>query len=463
MQFYFYKKYLQDLRNFVPLFFIANYFLISLVNNLYLGGNPKESLVPILLLIVVFGLSLLSSKHLPKNISQSQLLLIVDVLLFLNIVIFVTGKFNAEGQFFKTFQGTFGINFKILLITAAVLFFSIKILFKKFNSLFASFAFTAVFFFSTLLIIPLLYPNPFIDVFVILKQGIMDFSQNSDPYKRIYQDIYNGIYDLTYQKQEIKLVYWPLNLYILYPFQIIFGDLRFAYIFAMLISCLVLYIATTEKKIFYLSFILLFTNAFTFYMVKYAWIDVLAFPFFALYFLMFQRKKFIFAFLILGILMALKLYYIFILPVSILYLYNTSKSIRQVILPGILSVLMMALCFMPYLISNPAALWYSITYFTNSLPRIDSLSITGYIYQFHYNFSSIGTMISLFIFVAILFRIWKEKRTALAFQIQDLTIILFALFIFGKQAFGNYYFNLMFLSIIYLSFIKIKEKKTISN
>ena len=116
------------------------------------------------------------------------------------------------------------------------------------------------------------------------------------------------------------------------------------------------------------------------------------------------------------------------------------------------------LCFLPYLITNFEALFYTIIYFKNSLPRFDSLSITGYLYQFGLNLNTLNSVISILIITFILFRIWKKKRSSIIFQIQDLSIVLFCLFIFGKQAFGNYYYNLMFLAIIYLSILAAKEK-----
>ena len=294
-----------------------------------------------------------------------------------------------------------------------------------------------------------------------MKQSIIDLSHHTDPYLRTFPDIYAGKYDYTYQQQEIKLVYWPLNLYLLYPFQMIFGDLRYAQLFFLFASCVLLYFLTNKNKIvFLLSFILIFSNPYTSFMVKYAWIDTLAFPFFVLYFLLFKKKKFLIAYLLLGILMSLKLYYIFLLPISVLYLYNKFNNWRQPILLGFFSVFVTLLCFLPYLITNCESLFYTIIYFTKSLPRLDSLSLTGYIYQFGYNINAWTSPISILIITFILVRIWRQKRNSVFFQIQDLSIVLFALFILGKQAFGNYYYNLMFLAVLYISILISSEKRT---
>lgn len=444
----------------IPLFFIATYFFLSLIVNLFLGGNPKQSFVPIVLLILTFFLILYSSTQKPQNISQKKILFLVDFILLVNVIIFITGKVNAEGQLLKTFQENTGVNFKVLLIVFGSLLLLLRIYYRKIDFTFLNTIFTVAFFLLPLLLIPALFPTPFIDVYVILKQGIIDLSQNTDPFVRTFPDIYKGMYDYSYQQQEIKLVYWPLNLYLLYPFQMIFGDLRYAYLFFLVMSCVLFYLLTNRSKIvFYLSFILLFTNPYTFYMVKYAWIDTLAFPFFVLYFLLFKKNKYIPAFLVLGFLMSLKLYYIFLLPISILYLYNNTNSWKPSIFMGFLSVIISVLCFLPYLLTNHEALFNSIIYFKNSLPRFDSLSITGYIYHFGVNLNTLNSIISILIITFILHRILKKKRSSILFQIQDLSIVLFALFIFGKQAFGNYYYNLMFLAIIYISLIAVHEKR----
>jgi hypothetical protein len=445
-----------------PIFFVANYFLVSLIINIFLGGNPKQVFLPIFLLIATFLITLFFSTNNPTNISHKRILSLVDFIFFLNIIFFITGKVNAEGHLFKTFEEKLGFNLKILLVIFAFALFLIKLYYRKFNLISLNFIFTAVLFLPILLLIPTLYPTPFIDVFFILKQGIIDLSQNTDPYLRIFPDIYKGLYDYSYQQQEVRLVYWPMNLYLLYPFQYIFGDLRFAFPFFLLLTCLILYLGNQKNKsIFYISFILIFSNPYTVYMVKYAWIDTLALPFFAMYFEFFKRKKYVISFLIVGILMSLKLYYIFLLPMSVLYLFNINNSWKKSLPFGALSFCTAAFCFLPYLITNPKAILYTIEYFIQSLPRFDSLSISGYLYQFGLNINGLSSLISVLVLIFILFRIYLKKRTSLLFQIQDFTLILFALFLFGKQAFGNYYYNLILLAIIYLSILMTEKNQTV--
>ena len=464
MKFGNYKINVRNIGNELPLFFIVNYFFISLLINLFLGGNPKQSFTPILFLILIFFASYFFCNQNLQKISKNSIIILVDLVLLINIIILITGKVNSEGHLLGIFQEKLGINLKILLVFGAASLFLIKIYNRKKLSLNLSALFTTFFFLPLLLLIPKFFPTPFIDVFIILKQSIVDLFQNSDPYLRTYPDIYKGLYDYAYQKQEIKLVYWPTNLYFLYPFQIIFGDLRFAYPFFLLLSCLLLFILNEGKKIvFLISFILLFSNPYTFFMVKYGWIDTLSFPFFALYFLMFKKKKFTFAAIVLGILMSLKLYYIFLLPISFLYLFNNTKDLKRCLSLGFLSIFITILCFVPFIFTNFDAILYTISYFNNSLPRFDSLSVTGYIYQFGLNLNTMNSVLSIVIIIFILARIYRKNRTTILSQIQDSALILLVLFILGKQAFGNYYFNVMFLAVIYISILAAELKPAMKN
>ncbi len=443
----------KNLWNKIPFFFVSCYFLVGIVNNLYLGGNPKQIFLPILLLIFAFFLASVSDERFLKKYKLSHLLIATDVFLLINIIIFITGKVNVESQFFKILLEKTGVNFKIILIVTTALLLAVKIYFRK-KLLGFSFLFTLIFFFGFILIIPFLYPEPFIDLYVILKQSIVDIFANKDPYERVFPDIYDGVQDYAYRNQQIKLVYWPMNVFLLAPFQFLFGDLRFAYVFFLLASCLVLYFGFNRNKlVFYASFILLFSNPYTFYMVKYAWIDILALPFFALYFICFQQKKYVLSFVILGILMSLKLYFIVLFPLSLIYFFNIEKDTKKAILLMIVSVAVMGICFLPYLVTNPKAILYTLEYFANSFPRYDSLSIPGYVFQFGYNIDKMCSAISVLFILWIFFRTYKKKEISIYSQIRNLTMILFVLFILAKQAFGNYYYNLMFLGIVYLCFV----------
>ena len=62
-------------------------------------------------------------------------------------------------------------------------------------------------FFVTLpFFIPVLFPEPHIDLFKIIKNSNELLLSGKDPYQHIYPDIYNREFDYAYQKQLVKLV-----------------------------------------------------------------------------------------------------------------------------------------------------------------------------------------------------------------------------------------------------------------
>jgi hypothetical protein len=70
--------------------------------------------------------------------------------------------------------------------------------------------------------IPILTPDPFIDVFRSNKLGVEHFLAGRNPYSQVYPDIYGGIYD--YQP---GFLYWPGTLWVQTVSQLFTGDIRF--------------------------------------------------------------------------------------------------------------------------------------------------------------------------------------------------------------------------------------------
>ncbi|GAA5100060.1 hypothetical protein GCM10023210_38140 [Chryseobacterium ginsengisoli] len=271
-----------------------------------------------------------------------------------------------------------------------------------------------------------------------------------NPYERVYMDIYKGTYDYVYKKQDIKLVYWPINIYLLTPFQAFFGDIRFGNIFYLLSGCLILYLGLKrDLKILGLSLLLVFTCPYTFYMVKYAWIDSLSFPFFCLFFVSVLYKKKIFSFIFLGVIMSMKLYFLPLFPLVILY-FHKEFSVVEYFKYTFLTGFVFFICFLPFSIIDVKSLLYSIEYFKNSNPRYDALSITGYLFNKGNNISKFADYLILAVLGVIYFMFYKNKNYTPFLLIKYFILVLFSIFILSKQAFGNYYYNIILLSICYI-------------
>lgn len=455
---------LKKIKNFFylyPISFIIGYIILNyLVVVGSLGGNTNQGLKPffLLLLTIFFGIS--SDSFLMKwdhNKSKHLLFWTVNI----NIIFFLFGKVNRESSLFEIIQKTSGVDFKIILI-----FYCLLIITLYFNKRLKSlvlryyYIFPLLFFFIVIVFIPTFFPEPHIDLFTILKNSNNIIISGKDPYQYIYPDIYNGEFDYAYQKQEIRLVYWPLSLYLTFPFQFLFGDFRYAYIFYILLSAFVVYFYSSKYQIFNsLSLLLLFfTNSFTFYMIKYSWIDLLAIPLFVIIFMALQKKRFVISFIFIGLLSALKLYYIFLIPLFLIYVIKNQKfSGKNIILYLIILLTAFSVCFLPFLYTNFKGLAYTVEYFNNSKPRLESLSFPGLIFRSGVDLSALFTVFTL-VFLGIIYLIsWITKSFSIYKLLKYISLVLLVSFIFAKQAFGNYYYNITILMIIY--FMMTQQEK----
>lgn len=427
-----------------------------------MGANPKQTLFPIISLVTIFIIYIVFKGN-EKYLTNQNLNTIIVIFFITNLIIYITGKFNVESGFLKIIKTKFGINMKLVMIISSF-FMLLKWVFIKNNNLLKDiFIYTIIFFVIPLLLIPFIYPNPDIDLYIILKQSIRDLSLNIDPYLRVYPDIYKGAYDYAYQKQPVKLVYWPMNLYLLYPFQHILGDLRWGYIFSLIFGVLILFFGIERKwKVLFISGILLFGNAFTFHIIRFAWIDPLTFPITALYFVFTYKNKYFLSFVFLGILVSLKLYFIFFIPISMVYYLKNVNSLKKAIFYLFVTVMVAILCFVPFIFSNTDGIIYSLKYFANSRPRLDSLSIPGYLFKFKYETSNIFMAIFFVLYVWILYRSYNNNKE-IQNHIADFGVVLFIFFIFSKQAFGNYYYNLIYLSIMFICFKSFSIKRIVNS
>ncbi|MCU7618348.1 hypothetical protein NZ698_14200 [Chryseobacterium sp. PBS4-4] len=438
--------------------FLYGYFILGALLSIFIGSNSKLSFLPILsfiLFLIIFTFSE-TKFSLTEDFSVTKCIYFLS---FINIFIFLTGKIENESQFFLTLKNYIGFNSKIifLIINGLIIILSFN---KKIKIL--TIAYLIVFILFSL-IVPFLYPDPFIDLFIILKQSINDLLHLKNPYERVYTDIYNGTYNYAYGKQDIKLVYWPINIYLLTPFQVFFGDLRYGNIFYLISGCLILFFGLKKDlKILSISILLVFTCPYTFYMIKYAWIDSLSFPFFCLFFISIIYRKKALGFIFLGIIMSMKLYFLPLLPLVVLY-YHKEFSIGDYFKYMSLTFLSFFICFLPFLIIDNKSLLYSIDYFNISNPRYDALSITGYLFKKGINISDFANYLILAVLGIIYFMFYKNKSYTPFSLIKYFILLLFIIFILSKQAFGNYYYNIILLSICYIVIyiFTFKEKSKI--
>ena len=442
--------------------FLFGYLFLEIIICSFLG-NPKQQILPIILLALNFIFLLIGKEDKSFGYNVQRLERFLAIVVILNFFLFFTGKIAVESQLFDVLKEHTGINWKAIILVylgfcMLPVFNMFKINFKK------AVIPLLIFSISTCFVLPILFPAPFIDLYLILKQSITDLNFLQNPYQRTFPDIYNGMYDYAYQKQPVKLVYWPLNVYLLYPFQIFFGDLRFANLFYLFLGCLILFWNFgNSRKVLFWGLALIFSCPYTFFMIKYGWIDTLAFPFFCLIFVSLKNGKSLYSFIFLGLLMALKLYYVMIFPFLVIYFLRLQNTKKDLLKYTLICCIAFLISFLPFVLTDFTSIQYSIQYFSNSKPRMDALSIVGYLYQFGKDFSTIFNLFTLGFALVMYYLFYQAKTISITKLISYISITLFTVFLLAKQSFGNYYYNIILLSVILVVFLLGKSLTPLKN
>ena len=124
----------------------------------------------------------------------------------INVFFFTIGKVNKESLLFKGIKETVGIDFKIVFIIYSLLLITLFFVKKYRSNILRYYYIFPVFFCDSTFFIPVLFPEPHIDLFKIIKNSNQLLHSRKDPYQHICPDIYNGEFDYAYQKQLVKLV-----------------------------------------------------------------------------------------------------------------------------------------------------------------------------------------------------------------------------------------------------------------
>ncbi|OUR98780.1 hypothetical protein A9Q84_05040 [Halobacteriovorax marinus] len=312
-------------------------------------------------------------------------------------------------------------------------------------------------------LVPLISPNPGIDVFTVTQEGADYLLKGVNPYASKFSDIFGGRYGYV-----AGYVYWPGILLTLSPFKWIFGDVRFFYILAQIITLFGISKLARSKgvnrsierfmQLIWLSFPV------TFFVLEQTWTENLIIVELTLLFLFLQKRNFPFAAITLGVLCATKQYNIFLAILVYAYIFKV-LDLRELVKFFIVSVLSALVLFAPFILwDHQAFIQTTLTDILSYEPRRDALSWAAWI--FHHQAVKIPTLVSLVIYLTPTifgcYRILKTKSCELRELILWLVVSYGAIFLFGKQAFCNYYYLIAFLVLIY-SLLSIKSNKVLTS
>jgi uncharacterized membrane protein len=301
-----------------------------------------------------------------------------------------------------------------------------------------------------------------IDVTVMLQKACDYLLHLKDPYAGSYQDIFNGYY-AKYYGTISYMIYWPANLYIGTIFYFFFGDYRYAFVFISLMLILFMYkyrhktgLDTTEVLLLILLWV---SNPVLIYTINRGWIDAFAtLPYFLCIYYLSVRKLHLSA-IFLGLVLAVKLYYIWLVPFIFIYLIS-HFGLKRAIAFAAISGAIFSLTILPFLIIN-APQFYTSTiavYSGMKLTRPDSLSWVSYLTRLHLELAAAGTYFSIIAIVMLCILFMLRKKT-ISLLLEYSAMALFIFFLFARQAFCNYYLNIFFLYFLCMYFKNKQDQR----
>jgi hypothetical protein len=305
--------------------------------------------------------------------------------------------------------------------------------------------------------------DPGIDTYAFISMASDYLLSFKNPYVFTYPDYYKGLFAHLYGNT-YYFNYWPFILYIVTPFKYFFGDVRYGLLFC---NILFLLIIIWKRKLFNLSFYnasrlgsLWLLNPLLIYIILKCWVDAIVPLFILLIIVNLKKRKLLFFSITVGLLASIKLYFIFMIPFAVLYLWKEIISkklfIKYIIIMGFSFLLPM----IPFLLLSPLEYYIStITFILNTGIRPDSISYVSAISNLGYDFSKYSMPLVLLLLFIILIIFLKSKNSIITL-LKLLFLFYFFMFLLAKQTFSNYYLVNYTILYIFLS-INLKPREDV--
>jgi hypothetical protein len=300
-------------------------------------------------------------------------------------------------------------------------------------------------------------PNPYIDVFIFLRDGCLFMARGINPYTQSYPDIYMQNEGFTLYPPALN--YPPGVMYWLLPFQVATGDFRVGYIIADLVAGLMLFLVARKlgrseefSRRLALVWFAFPTCLFT---LEQSWIDAFLIMTIGLLFYCLLSERWILAGLSLALVLAAKQYSVFIAFFAILWLLmNKGFQWRILMRIGVPALTLSLALYLPFFLADPKTLYYDLV--TSLLEQPRRLDAFTWIALLENEFDIIppnSAIIQIYVvsFSLILVLIWFQRSLDLRLCLAYSVILYAIVFLFGKQAFCNYYQLLSYMLCLYIA------------
>ena len=283
-------------------------------------------------------------------------------------------------------------------------------------------------------------PLPSCDCFVVVKEAVEGLLHGRNPYSMVFTTVYEGV-DLDYYS------YLPASFLFTLPFRVFLFDVRWASVFSLIISALLLnkYVVNNERLSKYLFILILFSPR-SFFIIEHMYLEPIIFMFFVLFLVFLKQEKRIFSALSLATALNFKIHlWVFVFPIFIFL--KTKKY--QVFDFFFKTAIFIVLLLFPFILWDWRSFSKDIFFFIpgysevpSSTPIEKSLS-TASILRFlgFYEYKIISGII---FFVLYLFSIFYQKKKGLDISDYFAIVGLFLQFFLFLSFFNHYYLVYLF-------------------
>ena len=281
--------------------------------------------------------------------------------------------------------------------------------------------------------------EPFIDVFIMQRDGARALVDGVNPYLPIYPNIhgpdspYYGPGLVVDGELTIGFPYPPLSLLLVAPAELLAGDPRYAHLVAVELAALVMAVIRPGRIGTGAALLYLFTP-WTFFTVAGSWTEPLVILMVALVGLCAVRAPQLLG-IALGLLIAVKQYALLGLPLAILLLGTDARTRWRI---GWQSLAIAVALTLPFLLWDPAAFsWSAVGSLAGQAFRPDSLTFLAVLPG---DWGPRLSLLGFLLLVPAFFFVWRgAPRTAFGFA-AALGFLLLVFFSFSRQGSGNYHF-----------------------
>lgn len=291
-------------------------------------------------------------------------------------------------------------------------------------------------------------PSPDIDVFLFQTQSAVELVNGVNPYSLRFKDIYFGrehysavaLYGEGLSENgflKFGFPYFPLSLLLTTPAQLVLHDYRYTQLLAVIFTAGVAMWLKPGRNAVLAGALLLFTPR-VFFVLEQGWTEPLVVALLAAVVLSNEKKPSLTPWLF-GLLLAVKQYTVFMLPLAWLLLAEDQRNVRGLLVFFVKAAIPAALVTAPFVLWGPDDFWFSVVKLQTIQPfRPDSLSVMAKIAKVTGE-APASWWAFVIASIVVLVSLWRIPRGSAGFLVA-VTLTYLAFFATSKQAFANYYF-----------------------